>query len=298
MKDEAYGVRAVARAVGVLAALAAADTPRTLTEIAAGAGLSVPTTFRLLRTLQSEGLVSLGREGGRYTLGSRILEFGHAYLRQFDIVSVARPFLVAARNRVHETVGLAVRSGDSWVPILSVEASQPVRRVMHPGEPTPLYASGTGKLLLAGEPDDEIEAYLARTRLEPFSATTVNDPETLRAQIREIRERGYSCSVNERGAGGVGISAPVYAHDGGTVAAVIIAAPASRFTPEMREACVEVVLDASRGISTSLGFRGAVNGYSSATPAGATPAGATPAGAPAGGAPGHEARIAPTGPHR
>ncbi|MDP8924010.1 MAG: IclR family transcriptional regulator, partial [Chloroflexota bacterium] len=232
MKDNAYGVRAVERAVGVLAALATADTPQTLTEIAAGARLSVPTTFRLLRTLQSEGLVSLGRDGGRYTLGPRILEFGHAYLRQFDIVTVARPFLVAARNRVNETAGLAVRSGDSWVPIVSAEATQPIRRVMHPGEPTPLYASGTGKLLLAGEPDEEIAAYLARTRLEPFSTTTVTTPETLWTQIREIRELGYSCSVNERGAGGVGVSAPVRGHDGRTVAAVLVAAPASRFTPE------------------------------------------------------------------
>ena len=268
MKDATYGVRAVERAVGVLAALAAVARSQTLTEIAAGAGLSVPTTFRLLRTLQSEGLVTLGREGGRYTLGSRVLEFGHAYVRQFDIVSVARPFLVAARNRVDETVGLAVRSGDSWVPIISVEAAQPVRRVMHPGEPTPLYASGTGKLLLAGEPDDEIDAYLARTRLEPFSSTTAVDPDVVWAQVRDIRERGYSCSVNERGAGGVGISAPVRDHDGGMVAAVIAAAPASRFTPEMREACVAAVLEASRGISASLGFRGAgsIDGHRVATP--------------------------------
>ena len=281
MKVTAHGVRAVERAVAVLAALGAAAMPRTLTQIAAGAGLSVPTTLRLLRTLQAEGLVAVGREDGRYTLGSRILEFGHAYLRQFDIVSVARPFLVAARSRVNETVGLAVRSGDFWVPIVSVEAAQPVRRVMHPGEPTPLYASGTGKLLLAGEPDDEIDAYLARTRLEPFSSTTVIDPEVLWAQVREIRERGYACSVNERGAGGVGISAPIHAHDGRTVAAVIIAAPASRFTPEMRQACVEAVLEASRGISTSLGFRGAAGSVGAADEHAAT----RPAGEPVHGTP-------------
>jgi IclR family acetate operon transcriptional repressor len=255
VKDENYGVRAVERAVGVMAALAASESPQTLTQIAARVGLSVPTTFRLLRTLQGQRLASAD-ETGRYTLGARILELSHAYTRQLDIIAIARPFLVAARNRVNETVGLAVRSGDSWVPICSVQASQPIRRVMEPGDPTPLYASGIGKMLLSGETDAEVEAYIARTELVPFSATTVVDAEILRAQIAEVRERGYAISLNERGAGGVGISAPVFNHDGRIVAVMNIGAPVSRFTPDVQEAGVEAARDAARGISAALGFQG------------------------------------------
>jgi DNA-binding IclR family transcriptional regulator len=257
MKEPEYGVRAVERAVGVLAALAASETPQTLTEIAARVGLSVPTTFRLLRTLQAQRLAT-SDQSGRYTLGARVLEFGHAYLRQLDIIAVARPFLVAARNQVNETVGLAVRSGDAWVPITSVQAMHPIRRVMQPGEPTPLYASGIGKLLLSGEPEAEIEAYIARARLEPFSATTVTDPDVLRAQIRAVRERGYAVSLNERGAGGVGISAPIFDHEGAIVAAMTIGAPVSRYTPEVGEACIAAAQEAARGISAALGYRRAV----------------------------------------
>jgi IclR family acetate operon transcriptional repressor len=187
-------------------------------------------------------------------LGARVLEFSHAYLRQLDVVSVARPFLAAARDRVDETVVLVVRSGDTWAPIISIEATRPIRRVMRPGETTPLYASGAGKLLLAAESDDEIEAYLGRTRLEPFSSTTVVDPAALRAQIAEIRACGYSCSVNERGAGGVGVSAPIRRHDGRVVAACMIAAPVSRFTPQVRAACIEAAVDAAAAISKALGF--------------------------------------------
>lgn len=274
MKDDAYGVRAVERAVGVLAALAA-ESPQTLTEVAGRAGLSVPTAFRLLRTLQGQRL-AVADEHGRYTLGARTLELGHAYLRQLDIVSLARPFLVAARNRVNETVVLAVRSGDGWVPILSVEASQPIRRVMQPGETTPLYASGTGKLLLAADSNDEIDAYVARTELAPFSSTTVTEPDDLRAQIAEIRRRGYACSVNERGAGGVGVSAPIRAHDGRVVAACLIAAPASRFTPELRAACVEAAIEAAGGVSASLGYRAEAGGAASTGETGRSQLAVTP----------------------
>jgi DNA-binding IclR family transcriptional regulator len=256
MKDDTYGVRAVERAVGVLAALAASETPQTLTEIATRVGLSVTTTFRLLRTLQAQRLAH-NNEHGRYTLGARILEFGHAYVRQLDIIAIARPFLVAARNRVNETVGLAVRSGDAWVPITSVQAMHQIRRVMQPGEPTPLYASGIGKLLLSGEPEAEIEAYIARTQMVPFSATTITDPDTMRSQIHAIRQRGYAVSMNERGAGGVGISAPIFDHEGTIVAAMTIGAPVSRYTPEVGEACIAAALEAARGISAALGFHGA-----------------------------------------
>lgn len=262
MKDDVYGVRAVERAIGVLAALAASETPRTLTQIAARVGLSLPTTFRLLRTLQGQRLASID-ETGRYTLGARTLEFSHAYLRQLDIIAIARPFLVAARDRVNETVGLAVRSGDNWVPITSVQANQSIRRVMQPGEPTPLYASGIGKLLLSGETEAEIEAYIARTNLVPFSATTVVDPDVLRAQIREIRARGHSVSVNQRGAGGVGISAPIFDHDGRIVAAMTIGAPVSRYSPAIEEACIAAAREAARGISAALGYQAAAGHASS-----------------------------------
>jgi DNA-binding IclR family transcriptional regulator len=252
--DEGYGIRAVERAVHVLAALAASEAPQSLTQIAARVGLSVPTTFRLLRTLQGQRLAS-AVETGRYTLGALILEFSHAFTRQLDIIAVARPFLVAARDRVNETVGLAVRSGDNWVPICSVQATQPIRRVMQPGEPTPLYASGIGKLLLSGEPEAEIDAYIARTELVPFSATTMVDPGGLRSQIAEIRARGYSVSVNQRGAGGVGISAPIFDHDGRIVAAMMIGAPVSRYSPEIETACISAAREAARGISTALGYQ-------------------------------------------
>lgn len=253
MKDEAYAVRSVERAVAVLAALAASESPQTLTQIASRVSLSVPTAFRLLRTLQGQRLATTD-EVGRYTLGGRILEFGHAYLRQLDIIAIARPFLVAARNAVNETVGLAVRSGDAWIPVTSVQALHPIRRVMPPGDPTPLYASGIGKLLLSGESDAEIEAYIARTTLVPYSETTVVDPDVLRAQIREIGARGYAISVNERGAGGVGISTPIFDHEGSIVAALAIGAPVSRYTPEVGEAYIAAAKEAARGISAALGF--------------------------------------------
>jgi DNA-binding IclR family transcriptional regulator len=253
--DTDYSVRAVERAVNVLTSLAEADGPRTLSTVAAEAGLSVPTTFRLLRTLEAQGL-AMQDDAGRYTLGFRVLELANALVRQLDVVAIARPFLGRARDAVDETVGLVVRSGDFWVPVAYAEATQQVRRVMHLGERTPLYADSTGKVLLAHDTDRELDEYLARTELVPLSPTTVTDPAVLRDQIRIARARGYATSVNERGAGGAGAAAPVRGHDGRVVAAVLAAVPASRFSGELRKACIETTVATARDISEAIGFSG------------------------------------------
>jgi DNA-binding IclR family transcriptional regulator len=255
VKSDAYGVRAVERAADVLGALAQADQPQTLSGIAARAQLSVPTTFRLLRTLQDRGLVMPHADSGKYTLGFRLLELAHALTRQLDIVAIAQPFLAAVRDQVNETTGLIVRTGDHWAHAAHAEALHPVRRVMEIGETAPLYAGCAGKVFLAAASDAEIDEYLGRTPLVPLSPTTPTDPDVLREQIATVRGQGFAESINERGAGGVGIAAPIRAHDGRVVAALEISGPAERFTAETRATWIEASIGAADRISAALGFR-------------------------------------------
>jgi DNA-binding IclR family transcriptional regulator len=255
MKDESNGVRAVERAVRLLDVLAEVGGPRSLSELAGLAELSVPTAFRLLRTLQQQGLVTAQAPGNRYALGYRILELAHALVGQIDIVGLARPVLTATRNRVNETTALVVQVNDHWVPIASAEATHSLRRVIDLGERTPLYADSTGKVFLAAMSDQELDDYLARTSLVAFSDSTVVDTALLRAQVSEARAAGVAVSVNERGFGGAGVAAPVRDHDGRVPAVVTIASPASRFDDALRQSCVQAVREATEQISRALGYR-------------------------------------------
>jgi DNA-binding IclR family transcriptional regulator len=255
VKTDAYGVRAVERAVDVLVALADSDQPQTLSAIAARARLSVPTTFRLVRTLHERGLVMSNGDLGRYTLGLRVLELAHALNRQLDIISVSRPFLVAVRDEVNETTGLTVRTGDHWAHAAHAEALQPVRRVMEIGERAPLYAGCVGKVFLAAASDDEVDAYLSRTTFLLLSPTTPTDGSVLRKQIATVRTQGFAESINERGFGGAGAAAPIRTHDGRVVAALEISGPADRYTAETRARWIAAVTEGAARISSALGYR-------------------------------------------
>jgi DNA-binding IclR family transcriptional regulator len=194
-------------------------------------------------------------DSGKYTLGFRLLELAHALTRQLDIVAIAQPFLASVRDQVNETTGLIVRTGDHWAHAAHAEALHPVRRVMEIGETAPLYAGCAGKVFLAAASDAEIDEYLGRTPLVPLSPTTPTDPDVLREQIATVRGQGFAESINERGAGGVGIAAPIRAHDGRVVAALEISGPAERFTAETRATWIEASIGAADRISAALGFR-------------------------------------------
>lgn len=255
MKESAgTSVRAVERAARILDVLAEGAGRSSLTVIAQAADLSLPTTLRMLRTLTGAGLVRATDDGG-YTLGFRVLELAHALTQQLDVAAIGQPYLTAARNEVDETTVLVVRTGDFWTPIAFAEATQPVRRVMHLGERVPLYADSAGKLILAHDSDAEIDAYLERAELVPFSATTTCDPAAIRAEVAQIRQRGYSWSVNARGAGGAGTAHPVYRHGGQLAAALLIVCPATRFNDATRDRYVAVAERAARELSVALGWR-------------------------------------------
>lgn len=254
--SDGYGVRAVQRAFDVLDVLAAADRPLSLTAIAERAGLTVSTTFRLLRTLHERGLVTTRPGDATYLLGARILGLSSALLRQLDVVEIARPHLTAMRNAVNETALLCVRMEDDWVRAAQVEAMQPVRRVHEIGERHPLYAGCVGKIFLAAMADDELEQYLGRTRLVPLSPTTPTEAQTLRRQVERVRAGGFAESINERGGGGAGVAVAVRDHAGRVVAAIEIAAPMTRFSPGVRGRWLEALRVTGHGISRGLGYLG------------------------------------------
>src|SRR4051812_44962214 len=118
--SDLYGIRAVERAFLVLRVLRDASGPCSLPSIASASGLSVTTTYRLLRTLESEGVVETHDQG--YTLGVGVLELADAFSRQQDVIRVARPYLASLRDELNETCGLGVRSGDSWVTVAHMDS--------------------------------------------------------------------------------------------------------------------------------------------------------------------------------
>lgn len=245
---------AIARAIDVLKAFSPQHPELTLAEIAASTTLGKATTLRLLKALCDGGLLFKNPTTLRYRLAFEFLRLAEIAKAPIDLLSVARPFMRIARDRLQETALIAVRNGDYRINIEQLESPQPVRRVVAIGEQIPLYVSATGKILIAAMSDADIAAYAARVPLQPFSQSTVADAKALWDAVQSARTHGYSVAYNEGGTDGAAVSAGILNASGETIGALSVTVPISRFNDDLKARMIETVMECAAGVSRGMGY--------------------------------------------
>jgi IclR family acetate operon transcriptional repressor len=252
--SQAQSVVAIDRATDVLT-LFANSQERTLgvTEIAQALKLSKAVVYRILSSFRVKGFIELDEPTRRYALGPGVLHLGLAYMNRTDVRRLARPELEKLSRETDETATLSLRTGWTRVYVDQVTPERDVKMVVPIGLQLPLHAGASSKAFLAFLDPEEQEEYLAR-ELDKLTAKTVTNPRTLRAQLKEIRERGYAMSLGERMEGAGSVAAPILAHDGHPAAVVSVCGPAERFKDEAEDAARELVKACVR-VSHQLGHR-------------------------------------------
>jgi len=202
----APGASVTSRALALLGAFDPQHRRLTLTELAARAGLPLPTAHRLVGDLVSWG--ALTRTGdGSYVVGRRLWDLGLLAPVQTGLRELASPYLHDLYGATLATVHLAVREGTSvlYLERLAGHASVPV--VSSVGSRLPLHSTGVGKVLLAHAPTEVQHAVLSDlTRLTPY---TVTQPGTLRRQLTRITHEGYATTAEEMSLGACSLAVPI-----------------------------------------------------------------------------------------
>ena len=128
--------------------------------LAREAGLALPTTYHLLRTLVHEGY--LAREDGGYVLGHRVGGLG----RHGDLPTWrTRPALTELMGELSGATYLAVyRDGEIELGRRGRQCRLPAHRPLG-GPPGSGHATALGKAILTVLPEDLREDYLARHEL-------------------------------------------------------------------------------------------------------------------------------------
>ncbi len=190
--DSVSGVGVLDKAIGVLRSLRH-DGPLGLAELQHATGLPRATAHRLAVALEDHGLVRRDA-GGRFCLGFELIAMGRAAAEAFPLGELARPAMLALRDRTGEGVQLFVREGDERRCVVSLQSPHGLRWIVPEGARLPLHIGSAGHVL--GEP--------------------------LRGEWVE--------SVEEREAGVASVSAPVIGRDGTVIAAVSVGGPVERLT--------------------------------------------------------------------
>ncbi|GAB1509530.1 IclR family transcriptional regulator domain-containing protein [Actinophytocola sp. KF-1] len=223
-------VQSLERGLAVIRAFDQSHPELTLSEVAARTGVTRAVARRFLLTLAALGYV---RSDGRFfSLTARVLELGYAYLSSLSLPEVAESHLEALVAEVSESSSVSVLDGHDVVYVARVPVSRIMTVSISVGTRFPAYATSMGRVLLAGLPVDELEAYLAAVTMAPLTARTLTSVDALRVEIAKVRAQGWALVNQELEEGLRALAAPVRDRSGTVVAAVNVSAHASRTSLE------------------------------------------------------------------
>mgnify|MGYP006288775631 FL=1 len=245
-------VRSVKRAILVLELLSERHRLNA-TEITKTTGFPKSTVHDLLATLESERLVHRDPDSNRFSLGFKLFGLGNAARLDMDLRRIAYPYLQEINRRLDETAQLAVLDGYEVVYLEAIESSKRLRTYSVIGVRAPAYCSAVGKSILAFRPADEVDDYLSRVELEPFTETTITDPDTFRAELETVRQRGFGIDDREHEEWVRCLGAPIMDFTGHAVAGISITGPSQRLSEERDRELIAPILDATRAISERIG---------------------------------------------
>ncbi len=254
-KKSSYIIQSVTNALDLLEEFRGEETELGVTELSKRLGLHKNNVFRLLATLESRGYMEQNKVTGNYRLGLKVLELGQVFIKHMGLLKMARPILEELVEKCNETAYLGVIRDNRVVYVDVVEATRPVRVVSRVGVGLPVYCSAVGKAQISFESADEVDAILADAKLEKYTEHTITELGALRAQLEEIRERGYAIDDEEFDEGIRCVGVPVRDYTRRVVAGVSISGPAYRFTDErLAQELVPLAVEAGNRLSARLGF--------------------------------------------
>jgi IclR family pca regulon transcriptional regulator len=96
------------------------------------------------------------------------------------------------------------------------------------GSRLPAYCTSMGRILLAHLSRADLDAYLGRVRLKPFTDRTITSRDGLRRALDQVREKGYAVVDQELELQLRSIAVPVRNSAATVVAAMNVSAQAAR----------------------------------------------------------------------
>jgi IclR family KDG regulon transcriptional repressor len=232
-----------------------------ITEISQSLGLAKGTVHGLVRTLSKAGFLQQDPESRKYRLGLKIYELGMILAGTLEINDKALGPTSQLAKRTGMVAKIAIWNGDSALLVLHIDPKAHSLFTHQIGPSIPAYCSALGKAILAHLQPQELDAYIERTPLTPYTYHTIADRKALLAALREIREKGYSIDREETVLGFDCIGAPIVGRSGRVEAAISLSGNSEQLSPTQAdkiEGLVKQLLIAAAEISRSLGYWGKV----------------------------------------
>lgn len=257
MAGDQRGIQSVEVGGQLLRALAEADGPMMLRDLARRADMSAAKAHPYLVSFMRIGMVEQDKATGRYELGSLALQIGLASMRRLEPVRVAAGLANALVDAIGQTVALAVWGNHGPTVVRIEEGASAVHVNMRVGSVMSLLGTATGRVFAAFLPPKLIEAFLesdiGRASVGEEAARRM-DRAQIEAAVAEVRERGLARAVDRPIPGVHALSAPVFDQTGSIALVITAIGPSGAFDAGWDGPIARELLACAGTASTRLGY--------------------------------------------
>ncbi|MGI6161851.1 MAG: IclR family transcriptional regulator [Christensenellales bacterium] len=225
-----------------------------VTEISEKVGIHKSSVYRILSSLTALGYAKKSEPDGKYSLSLKFVQLSSILLGKVELKTEAYPHMQRLANMTRQSVHLCVLHGNEAMYLEKVEAFNLMRMYSQIGRCVPLYCTGIGKMLLAGEPEDSRSRIIKNLQLEPRTQNTITDKTLFEKEIREVAERGYAIDNMENEEGIRCIAYPIKDYTGRVIAALSAAGNADIMVGAQMDMAQKATHRAAQLISEAMGY--------------------------------------------
>ena len=226
-KTQQNTIKSLDRALSVFKYLSLGES-KPLTQLAEETKQSPATVYRILITLQGQGLVEFDPEDQVWHIGPQAFVIGSSFLRRTSLVERARPIMRKLMETTGETANLGIEREGKVLFLNQVETHESIRAFFPPGTLSDMHSSGIGKTLLAHMDPDRRYRIIKKMHLDVYTKFTITNADALNHDLNDIKKRGYSIDNEERNLGMRCIAAPVFDFNREVIAGISVSGPTSR----------------------------------------------------------------------
>lgn len=217
----AEGMGGLAKGLAIIEALSSRGV-QSAADAARAAQSTRAAARRCLLTLVELGYVE--RVGREFRPLPRLRNLGQPGSLRDRLVEASTEILARGRDKLNESLSLAVLEGESVMFVARAEAEHIISTGVRIGARLPAYCSATGRILLGSLDDDAIRAIVGGKTLAQRTPKTIVKPALIMREIVASRTSGFAMSDEELELGMRALAVPVRDIDGKIVAALSVSA--------------------------------------------------------------------------
>jgi len=193
----------------LLQVLADAPHPHSVSELSRDSGLPKSHIHRLLQTLVESAYVEKTADR-KYRIGVGAFRMGHALLKNIPARNRFLPAMLEAVADIQLPLTLALPFQSQAISVAHVFRDGRIRNTSETlGTVLPATSSALGKLFLAFESEAVIENTLPKLSYTASGPNAHRTPDSLRAELPQIREQGYSLNHEQSAPGKSSVAIPI-----------------------------------------------------------------------------------------